>query len=119
MLIGLLSLSILTFFLHLNCFKKFKLFSCLGPAFLFHSPLCRLSCLTIVTTILLNSVSFSMLSPLGAITMGISFSRGDMLFGFSLFSELGFAHLEFVGCEVFRMLIHSGSEKPDFLFGKW
>lgn len=55
--------------------------------------------LTIVTTILLNSVSFSMLSPLGAITMGIvlSFSRGDMLFGFSLFAELGFAHLEFVG----------------------
>lgn len=25
------------------------------------------------------------------------FSRGDMLFGFSLFSELRFAHLEFVG----------------------
>lgn len=65
LLIGLLSLSILTFFLHLNCFKKFKLFSCLGPAFLFHSPLCHLSCLTIVTTILLNSKFFYVISTRG------------------------------------------------------
>lgn len=37
----------------LSLLKKFKLFSCLGPASLFHSPLCCLSCLTIVTTVLL------------------------------------------------------------------